>query len=104
MKQYMFYLWLLLPAAVTTVEAQSKKAAYYYPPAGSWQHHSAAAEGMDSVLLADAVQFAIAGESKGARNLKRDHYETAFGREPFNELAGPVKDRGPCTGLVIKNG
>jgi CubicO group peptidase (beta-lactamase class C family) len=103
MLKYRFYL-LGLALAATTVHAQTKKAGYYYPPPGQWQRHAPAAEGIDSVLLAEAVQFAAASESKGARNLKLDHYQTPFGREPFNELAGPMKDRGPCTGIIIKNG
>ncbi|HEY4148003.1 MAG TPA: serine hydrolase [Chitinophagaceae bacterium] len=96
-------LLLLAVAAATTGQAQLKKS-YYYPAPGVWQHHSPAAEGMDSALLDQAVQFAIGSESKGAKDLKLDHYETAFGREPFNELAGPMKDRGPCSGLIIRNG
>ena len=105
MLKYRFYLLpLLLSVGSTTVQAQSKKNSYYYPPAGEWQHHAPAAEGMDSSLLAEAIRFAVGAESKGSRDLKLDHYQTAFGREPFNDLAGPMKDRGPCTGLIIKNG
>ncbi|MBS1565348.1 MAG: serine hydrolase [Bacteroidetes bacterium] len=104
MLKYRICLYGLLLVAVTIVQAQSKKQSYYYPPAGEWQHHTAAAEGMDSMLLADAIRFAVGSESKGARDLKLEHYQSGFGREPFNELAGPMKDRGPCTGLIIRNG
>ena len=88
--------------------AQKKKAAekstVYYPAAGKWEHRSAAESGMDSVLLQQAVQFAKEHESNESRDLKEAHYLSAFGREPFGFPVGPMKDRGPCSGLVIKNG
>lgn len=84
--------------------AQKKKTTVYYPAAGKWEHRSAAESGMDSVLLQQAVQFAKEHESKESRDLKEAHYLSAFGREPFGFPVGPMKDRGPCSGLVIKNG
>jgi hypothetical protein len=103
----------LLPAAFTilftataifTTYAQPKKTTVYYPKANDWEHRSAAAGGMDPVLLEQAVQFAIASESKAPRDLRQAHYESAFGREPFGYPLGPLNERGPCTGLIIKNG
>lgn len=84
--------------------AQKKKTTVYYPAAGKWEHRSAAESGMDPVLLQQAVQFAKEHESNESRDLKEAHYLSAFGREPFGFPIGPMKDRGPCSGLVIKNG
>lgn len=81
-----------------------KKVPVYYPRAGNWEHRAPAAEGIDSALLQEAVQFAVKMESKEQRDLKKAHYLGAFGREPFGYAVGPLKERGPATGLVIRNG
>jgi CubicO group peptidase (beta-lactamase class C family) len=89
---------------ISFLPAQQKKASVYYPSSGQWEHRSASSAGMDSVLLQDAVKFAIASESKESRDLKEAHYLSAFGREPFGFPLGPMKERGPATGLIIKGG
>lgn len=96
-------------AFIVLVTAQKKKPvssapATYYPAAGKWEYRSAAESGMDSVLLQQAVQFAKENESTESRDLKEAHYLSAFGREPFGFPVGPMKERGPCSGLIIKNG
>ena len=35
--------------------------------------------------------------------MEQNHYQT-FGREPFGDAIGPMKDRGAPTGVIIKNG
>ena len=59
--------------------------------------------GIDPRLLQDAIAFAIAGETKAPRNLVTNHYQT-FGREPFGDAIGPIKERGEPTGLIIRHG
>ena len=54
-------------------------------------------------MLKDAIDFAIASEIKNPRNLKLNHYRT-FGREPFGDAIGPIKDRGEPTGVVVHKG
>ncbi|MBE7170911.1 MAG: serine hydrolase [Williamsia sp.] len=81
-----------------------KKPPVYYPRPGSWEHRSPASTGLDSALLQEAVQFAVKMESRELRDLKKAHYLSAFGREPFGYAVGPLKERGPATGLVIRNG
>jgi CubicO group peptidase (beta-lactamase class C family) len=83
---------------------KKKAAAVYYPAAGKWEHRSASESGMDSAMLQQAIQFAKDSESKEPRDLKEAHYLSAFGREPFGFPIGPMKERGPCSGLIIKNG
>jgi CubicO group peptidase (beta-lactamase class C family) len=108
MKHIRFYRPVLIIATYLTFSAnlfaQQKKSVIYYPPAGSWEHRSPAMAGMDSVLLQQAIQYAKDNESKESRDLKKAHYLSAFGREPFGYAAGPLKERGPATGLIIKNG
>jgi hypothetical protein len=51
----------------------------------------------------EAVDFAVANESKAPRNLELAHYQT-FGREPFGEAIGAFKERGAATGVILRNG
>jgi CubicO group peptidase (beta-lactamase class C family) len=67
-----------------------------FPPAGSWP------ERLDPAYDAVAA-FAIANEAATDRNLEIAHYQS-FGREPFGDGIGPFKERGPATGLIIRNG
>ena len=82
--------------------AQSRAPAAYYPDA-NWQHRTPAEAGIDAALLKDAVDAAIAGESKNPRDLVLNHYQT-FGREPFGYAIGPIKDRGDPTGVIVHKG
>jgi CubicO group peptidase (beta-lactamase class C family) len=75
----------------------------YYPDAGAWQHKTPAQAGIDAALLKDAVDFAVANEIGNPRDLKLNHYQT-FGREPFGYAIGPIKDRGPETGVIVHKG
>ena len=53
--------------------------------------------------LQAAISFAREKESKNPRNLEVSHYQS-FGREPFGDGIGPFAERGPATGMIIKNG
>lgn len=74
-----------------------------YYPEKEWKSKIPEELGMDSGLLKLAVDFAIANDASAPRDLKLNHYRT-FGREPFGDAIGPIKDRGDQTGIVIKNG
>lgn len=89
---------------ICAVQAQNQKPSAYFPKPGIWEQRSAASMGMDSLLLNEAVQFAVNNESKTPRDLKKAHYLSPFGKEPFGFPVGPLKERGPATGLIIKNG
>src|SRR5688572_30914943 len=75
----------------------------YVPPAGTWDRRTPEQAKLDPTKLKEAVDFAIASESKAPRNLELAHFQT-FGREPYGEPVGQFKDRGPATGLIIRNG
>src|SRR5258708_32419954 len=95
---------LALAVAVTPFAAAAKtnRAAAYYPDA-TWQHKTPSESGLNPERLKEAVDFAIAGQTKNPRDLVMNHYQT-FGREPFGYAIGPIKDRGDQTGLIIHHG
>src|ERR1700751_2138414 len=74
----------------------------YYP--GATGHHRTLSEsGLRPALLKQAIDFAVAGETKAPRDLVMNHYQT-FGREPFGYAIGPIRERGEPTGLIIRRG
>ncbi len=85
----------LLP---TALEGQE-----YFPPRGDWEVRDPGQVGMSASLLDEAIQFAIEAESTGPRDLALAH-QRGFAREPFGEQVGPFKERGPNTGVIIRNG
>ncbi|MBM3426528.1 MAG: serine hydrolase, partial [Bacteroidetes bacterium] len=88
-----------LGVSFTTSYAQG-----YFPEAGNWQSKTPKELGLDASKLQEAILFAETHESTENRNLKIAHYESSFGREPFGYPVGPMKARGPATGLIIYKG
>ena len=74
----------------------------YYPDA-VWQRKTPAEAGVDAQRLKNAVDYAVANETRNPRDLTLNHYQT-FGREPFGYAIGPIKDRGDLTGVVVHKG
>jgi CubicO group peptidase (beta-lactamase class C family) len=68
-----------------------------------WERRRPEQLGMDAALLRQAVEFAIANETRAPRDLALNHRLTQA-REPDNAPIGPFKDRGDPTGLVVRNG
>ena len=87
-------LWLACIACAHALE---------YFPGADWQHREPAQEGLDGARLKDAIDFAIASESKLPRDLSVAHYMT-FGREPFGVAVGPFRERGAPTGVILRHG
>ena len=75
----------------------------YYPEANRWETRKPEQVGMLPEKLAAAISFAQESESKSPRNLEEAHYQS-FGREPFGDAIGPLTERGPISGLVVRNG
>ena len=90
---------LLLPALAC---AQPRAPAVYYPDA-EWQRKTPEESGLDPARLKDAIDFAVASESRNPRDLVLNHYRS-FGREPFGDAIGPINDRGDMTGVVVHKG
>ena len=95
-------LWSLVGAAAAAPPGRSVTV---YVPARhpDWQHRPPEQVGMDPALLRQAVEFAVASETKAPRDLALNHRLTQA-REPENAAIGPFKERGAPTGLVIRNG
>jgi CubicO group peptidase (beta-lactamase class C family) len=76
---------------------------HYFPgPDSEWERRDAADLGMDAAALAEAVAFAEANETRWPLDVSR-----MVGRgekPPHNEILGPTKERGPTSGLVLRQG
>jgi len=90
---------LLLVFGQHTVSGQRS----YVPPPGSWEHRTPEQTKLDPAKLKEAIDFAVANESKSPRSLEYAHFQT-FGREPYGEPVGPFKERGPATGMILRGG
>lgn len=88
-----------LPFSLTQVSAQT-----YFPEKENWKQKSPEELNLNPEKIQEAIDFAIAHESNANPNLKIAHYESGFGREPFGYPVGPMKTRGPATGLIIYKG
>ncbi|GAB3032136.1 serine hydrolase domain-containing protein [Bowmanella dokdonensis] len=95
MKSLMGILWLLL--------CTGSQAADYYPSRSQWLEKAPAEVGMDGQSLQRAVDFALANEYSGSRDLRVAILE-GFKAEPFHQLLGPVKKRGGPAGMIVKDG
>lgn len=94
-------LLLLLLITISAGTAFSQK--LYYPSADNWERRTPEQAKLDPAKLKEAIDFAIASESKAPKNLELAHYQT-FGREPYGEAVGPFRERGAPTGVIIRNG
>src|SRR3982750_877611 len=75
----------------------------YFPLASQWERRTPEQAKIDPTKLTEAIDFAIANEAKTPRSQEL-MLTAAFGQAPFGELLGPTRDRGPATGLIIRNG
>src|SRR3954468_16011448 len=76
--------------------------ARYFPDA-EWKRRTAREAGLDVDRLKAAIDHAIAAEIANPRDLALNHYQT-FGREPFGDPIGPIRDRGAQTGVIVHKG
>ena len=76
----------------------------YFPEPNDWQHRKPEDAGMDSARLDQAVKSAIANENPLTKDMAL-YLATTFGaREPLDTPIGPIKDRGPAAGLIVRHG
>ena len=96
---------VLLLTISFSAAAQKKKSTpvYYYPERNQWITKRPGDVGMNADKIQAAIKFVKEKESKTPRNLEQAHYQS-FGKEPFGEAIGPFAERGPATGMIIKNG
>lgn len=104
MNKFLLLLFLAtIPGFAQKVKRIANTAPRVYYPDKEWQKKKPSEMGFDPVLLKTAIEFAIANESSAPRDLKLNHYRT-FGREPFGDAVGPLKERDAQSGIIIKNG
>lgn len=85
-----------------TGESLAQSADTYYPTRFNWEQKAPAEVGMNARQLQAAIDYAKDHESENPRDLNI-HLNSRTG-EPYNEIIGPVKERGPMTGMIIKDG
>jgi len=95
---------LVVAPCLAQPEAQARQQAPYYPPPHQWERRAPADVGLDPALVDAAVKFAIANETPRFKDLLLDQATTFGAREPFDTPIGPMKERGPVSGLIIRNG
>ncbi len=95
----LFTIAMFLASLAVSPYAQSN----YIPPADGWAKRTPEQAKFDTAKLKEAIDFAIASESRGPRSQELGQTQT-FGMAPFGEIIGPTKDRGEPTGVIIRNG
>lgn len=91
-------------ATAPATQAVRVQTAPYFPERFDWQHKRPDEVGMNAALVAQAVQAATGSEMTTPRDLTLAQ-ATSFGRdEPFDTIVGPMKPRGPASGLIVRRG
>ena len=76
----------------------------YYPEQGeNWERRKPVDVGMDADSLNEAVHYAQTIETAWSREL-RLHYTEMEREESHPEVIGPIKDRAPTNGLILRHG
>lgn len=79
-------------------------AADYVPPRNDWARVAPAAAGFDAARLAAAVEYAKAHAQAEPADLRRVLQDAYGAKEPDYRILGPVTDRGPASGLIVRGG
>jgi Beta-lactamase len=106
MKKSLFSLAIIFTFAATAQKKQTVRnlsSDDYFPPAGSWEKHAPVDVGFDTVKLNDAIRFVINHETKQPIDLGLAQ-AMSFGKEPFDQVIGPLADRAGPTGIIIYKG
>jgi CubicO group peptidase (beta-lactamase class C family) len=84
--------------------ATQAPSAIYFPERGDWQRRTPQQAGMDAGALDAAITFAIANESKAPRDQALAQALSFGADEPFDNVIGPMRERAPLNGIVIRGG
>ncbi len=93
--------------AFTTVAllfSTASSSADYFPPAGQWQQKPAAELKVNTVLLQQAVDYAIKAENNADPDQAIVQATTFGAKEPYDQIIGPMKTRAPANGIIIYKG
>lgn len=75
---------------------------HYFPEPGDWLQRGPSEAGFNPTKLDEALHYAAQSEIEWPKDLRR--ILGRIDRPPYNKVLGPTKERGPATGLVIKDG
>jgi len=99
-----FTLTILMIFLFTGIGYSKKKNHIYYPDSGNnWTHSSPGSSGFIPETLKGVVDFALANEYSGSRDMRIEILK-AFGYEPYINITGPTKKRGGPAGVILKGG
>ncbi|MCE2613699.1 beta-lactamase family protein [Flavobacteriaceae bacterium D16] len=99
MKKVIFITALLMMC--TALKAQEVQ---YFPDRNAtWEEKLPGELYFNQAKLNEAVNFALANEYSGSRDLRQAILK-GFEREPFHEILGPTKKRGGPAGLILRKG
>ena len=84
----------------------------YFPlPGDGWESIEPEAAGFDPTALEEAIRFSLASETPWPRDLQNAMGDKGSGvgaaasePAPYNEIIGPVRDRGGVNGLILRGG
>ena len=86
-----------------SVFSQKQGSKPYFPSKENWEKKLPAQVGIDTNKLNEAINFAIANESKMPRDQELSQ-ALNFGKEPFSDGIGPFAERGKISGMIIYKG
>jgi CubicO group peptidase (beta-lactamase class C family) len=92
------------PRRPAKAAAAAPAPSYYFPDRFDWQTRTPSDAGMDQARVDEAVQFAVANENPGSKDLTVELGTTFGAREPFDTPIGPVRARGAANGLIVRGG
>ena len=69
-----------------------------------WESIAPEGAGFDSALLKEAIDFAVSSETDWSRDIVTPLLKHMAEPPPYNEIIGPIKERGGPNGLVIRGG
>ncbi len=95
--------WVVSAAIWLCVWASLAAQQEYFPERHHWERRNAEAAGLDAGKLQAAIDFAVANESRGDRDLTVQ-IALSFSREPSGDIVGPTQRRGDPSGIVVRHG
>ena len=75
----------------------------YFPTRFEWQTRTPEQAGFDSARLQQAIDHAVTSENPQPKEISKV-LPMSIGNEPFDAIIGPVKDRGPLNGIILRDG
>jgi beta-lactamase family protein len=94
---------VIISSYAPSAAQRSTSTSSYFPERFTWEHKKPEEVGMDAARVNEAVQVSIARENSGPKDMAL-FLNSSFGKEPFNTIIGPIKDRGGASGVITRHG